>query len=428
MLTLDFQDLSIPLTCITGLSYSIQGQIVDRSNLSCKCLGIAPITVQVQISLSVGSCLDSDVFEYLAREVMQLRPAKSASPSSLMVGGQIILPQMLFMLSSTNLTYQSDRLGRLQEVGVSWTLAGSRVVKEENRNTELKEIGAELPSVILHCLGESVDCSQDICVAEFTLSGFRGHISLVLGDTYKKINRESWLVDVVNAEDSYIEIEGYGKWYIFKGSIDTELSWVSFDLTKFSKDWYKTQTKTFIDNNKKISLKDVFPSVEVSSKAVFNYMKYDDSPINMIYKLQDSLGYLIGLKGDNIYIYDPPKNIPTGQVTYDFVLDSDTLTTPISKVILRDGVAQYEAGTDEGETFAVQTECRITQDAAENVLRYAKFNQNMIILSIPLDRRISIGSIININTGEQIINCVVNEYDIDFLNNSITLELHYVRR
>lgn len=428
MLTFDFMDISIPLTCITGLSYDLQGNVVDHSNLSCRCLGINPLNVQVQITLSMSTCLDSDVFEYLARELSQTKPNKGSKPSRITVGGQIILPQMLFMLSSTNVSYSSDRLGRLQEVGVSWTLAGSRVVKEQNRNTELGSGDIELPRVILHCLGESIDCSQDINLAAFTLSGFRGRIDLVLGDTYKNINRESWLVDVVNEEDSYLEVENYGKFYIFKGSIDSDLNWITFELTKFNKSWYQNQTKTFISSGKLFTLKDVFPSVEVASKARFSYLKYDDSPINMLYKLQDSLGYLLGIKGDNIYLYDPPTQIPSGQVTYDYILDNDTLTTPISKVILRDGVNQFEAGEDGGETFFVQTECRIEKDSAENVLRYAKFNQNMIILNIPLDKRIAIGSIININTGQQVINTVVNEYDIDFLNNSITLELHYVKR
>ena len=428
MLTFDFMDISIPLTCITGLSYNLQGNIVDYSNLSCRCLGINPLTVQVQITLSMSTCLDSDVFEYLARELSQTKPSKGSKPSRITVGGQIILPQMLFMLSSTNVSYSSDRLGRLQEVGVSWTLAGSRVVKEQNRKTELGGENIELPRVILHCLGESINCSQDINVAAFQLSGYRGRIDLVLGDTYKNINRESWLVDVVNAEDSFFEIENYGKFYIFKGSMDSDLNWVTFELTKFSKSWYKNQTKTFIGSKKLYTLKDVFPDVEVKTKAKFSYLNYDDAPINMLYKMQDSLGYLIGLQGDNIYLYDPPVEIPIGQVTYNFILDGDTLTAPITKVILRDGVNQFEAGDETGETFFVNTECRVEESSAQNVLNYVKFNQNMIVLNLPLDRRISIGSIININTGQQIINCVVNEYDIDFLNNSISLELHYVKR
>lgn len=427
MLTLDFQDLSIPLTCITGFSYSLQGNIVDRSNLSCKCLGINPITIQIQITLSMASCVDSDVFEYLARELSQLRPVKGTAPSFITIGGQIIIPQMKFMLVSTNIAYQSDRLGRLQEMGINWTLAGSRVVKDENRNTELKGMETDLPKVTLHCLGESIDCSQDISIAAFNLSGFRGRLDLVLGDTYKNINRESWLVDVVNAEDSYIEIEGYGRWYIFRGSIDSDVNWMTFELTKFPKDWYRNQTQTFI-SEKPLTLKSVFPSVEVASKAVFTYMKYDDAPINMLYKLQDSLGYLLGLKRDKIFLYDPPLYIPQGQVTYDFVLDGDTVTTPISKVILRDGVSQFEAGDSTGETFFVNAECRVTSEASENVLRYANFNQNMITLTLPLDHRIALGSIVNVNTGERVIPCVVTEYDIDFLSNSMQLELHYVGR
>ena len=173
MLTFDFMDITIPLTCITGLSYSLQGNIVDYSNLSCRCLGINPITVQVQITLSLATCLDSDVFEYLARELSQTKPNKKSKPSMITIGGQVILPQMFFMLASTNVTYASDRNGRLQEVGVSWTLMGSRVIKEENRKTELGEGDVELPRVFLNCLGESIECSQDISIAAFQLSGYR---------------------------------------------------------------------------------------------------------------------------------------------------------------------------------------------------------------------------------------------------------------
>ena len=178
MLLFEFNNIQIPLTCITGLSYSKSGNIVDRSNLSCKCLGINPIQVQVQISLSMSTCIDNGVFEYLARELSQIRPIKGADPSYITVGGKIIIPQMKFMLTSANITYQSDRLGRLQEVNVNWTLSGSRVVKDENRNVELKGTDEDplLPNVKLHCKGKTVDCSQDISVADLHLSGFKGSI------------------------------------------------------------------------------------------------------------------------------------------------------------------------------------------------------------------------------------------------------------
>lgn len=430
MLTLDFQNIKIPLTCITGFSYSLQGNIVDYSNLSCKCIGINPVSVQIQMELSRSTCMDADTFKTLARELAQVRPSKTVDPSPLIISGSVIIPKMKFMLSSTNISYQSDRLGNLMQMDISWTLMGSRVFKDENRNTELRTNNSVImPKVTLHCLGKTLECAQDISICELRLSGFGGRINLLLADTYKDILRESWLTDVVSAEDSYFEIENYGKFYIFKGNMDSDVNWIGFELTKFSKDWYKNQTKTLISNdNKQFTLKDVFPSSNIKSKARFSYLKYDDSPVNMLYKMQDSLGYLIGLRGDNIYLYDPPIEIASGQVTYDFLMDNDTMTAPITKVIIRDGFGEYVAGYDSGETFFVNAECRVEESSAQNVLKYAKFNQNMITMTIPLDKRIAIGSIININNGQKIINTVVTEYDIDFLNNSITLELHYVNR
>ena len=99
------------------------------------------------------------------------------------------------------------------------------------------------------------------------------------------------------------------------------------------------------------------------------------------------------------------------------------------KCSIRDDRAEYIAGNDDGETYYVYTNASVTQDAANAVLKYVNFNQNMITLSIPYEPRIRIGSIININIGnDEILNCVCTEYDIDFLSNSMQIELHYVER
>ena len=148
-----------------------------------------------------------------------------------------------------------------------------------------------------------------------------------------------------------------------------------------------------------------------------------------MYSLQDSLGYLVGLRKDKIFLYDTPDIIAKGNVVYDFVLDEDTMTRPYTKVIIRDGYGEYKAGNDDGETFFVNALCRVTPDTAENVLKYVRFNQNMITLTIPLEKRINIGSIVCVNVGDnKILNCVCTEFDIDFLENSMQLELHYINR
>ena len=431
---LKFGKYEIPLSCITGLSYSKQGNIVDSSNLSCRCLGINNVQVQLQITISPSTCYDMDFIEF-ARTMSQVRPSKTEKPAKIYLGNDILLPQLEFMLISTNITYQSDRLGKLQEMQLSWTLSASRVVKEENRNTELLTNNELImPKVTLHCDGKSIECKQDISIANLHLSGFRGTIELFLADTYTEVDRDAWLAQVNNSKTSYFEIEHYGKFYILSSNIVYD-NWLSFDLTKFNKHWYKKQTKTFIadpNSHKVFTLKDIFSDcddIKVKSKAKVRYFKYDDTPYNVLKSLQDDLGYNIGLQGDDIILYDTPNKIGKGDITYDYVLDGDTLTTPITKCIIRDDRAEYIAGNDDGETYYVYTNASVTQDAANAVLKYVNFNQNMITLSIPYEPRIRIGSIINVNIGnDEIINCVCTEYDIDFLSNSMRIELHYVER
>ena len=431
---LKFGKYEIPLSCINGLSYSKQGNIVDSSNLSCRCLGINNVQVQLQIVISPSTCYDMDFIAF-ARDMSQVRPSKTEKPAKIYLGNDILLPQLEFMLISTNITYQSDRLGKLQEMQLSWTLSASRVVKEENRNTELLTNNELImPKVTLHCDGKSIECKQDISIANLRLSGFRGTIELFLADTYTEIDRDAWLNKVNNSKTSYFEIEHYGKFYILSSNIVYD-NWLSFDLTKFNKHWYKKQTKTFIadpSSPKVFTLKDIFSDcddIKVKSKAKVRYFKYDDTPYNVLKSLQDDLGYNIGLQGDDIILYDTPDKIGKGDITYDYVLDGDTLTTPITKCIIRDDRAEYIAGNDDGETYYVYTNASVTQDAANAVLKYVNFNQNMITLSIPYEPRIRIGSIINVNIGNDVIlHCVCTEYDIDFLSNSMQIELHYVER
>ena len=431
---LKFGKYEIPLSCISGLSYSKQGNIVDSSNLSCRCIGINNVQVQLQITISPSTCYDMDFIKF-AREMSQVRPSKTEKPAKIYLGNDILLPQLEFMLISTNITYQSDRLGKLQEMQLSWTLSASRVVKEENRNTELLTNNELImPKVTLCCDGKSIECKQDISIANLHLSGFRGTIEIFLADTYTEVDRDAWLAQVNNSKTSYFEIEHYGKFYILSSNIVYD-NWLSFDLTKFNKHWYKKQTKTFIadpSSPKVFTLKDIFSDcddIKVKSRAKVQYFKYDDTPYNVLKSLQDDLGYNIGLQGDDIILYDTPNKIGKGDITYDYVLDGDTLTTPITKCIIRDDRAEYIAGNDDGETYYVYTNASVTQEAANAVLKYVNFNQNMITLSIPYEPRIRIGSIINVNIGnDEILNCVCTEYDIDFLSNSMQIELHYVER
>lgn len=431
---LKFGKYEIPLSCITGLSYSKQGNIVESSNLRCRCLGINNVQVQLQIAINPSTCYDMDFIKF-ARDMSQVRPSKTEKPAKIYLGNDILLPQLEFMLISTNITYQSDRLGKLQEMQLSWTLSASRVVKEENRNTELLTNNELImPKVTLHCDGKSIECKQDISIANLRISGFRGTIELFLADTYTDVDRDAWLAQVNNSKTSYFEIEHYGKFYILSSNIVYD-NWLSFDLTKFNKHWYKKQTKTFVadpSSSKVFTLKDIFSDcddIKVKSKAKVKYFKYDDTPYNVLKSLQDDLGYNIGLQGDDIILYDTPDKIGKGDVTYDYILDGDTMTTPITKCIIRDDRAEYIAGSDDGETYYVYTNASVTQDAANAVLKYVNFSQNMITLSIPYEPRIRIGSIININVGnDEVLNCVCTEYDIDFLSNSMQIELHYVER
>lgn len=416
-----YSNISIPLSCIAGLSYSLLGNIIPLRNLSFKCTGINPIQVQVQIILNKSTCYEADFLE-LARQLGNIPPFFNEEPDNISIADNIILPQMQFMLSSVNSSFQSDRLGNLQEVQINWTFSGSRVIKDENRKLQLSlDSQSLIPKTTLTCKGKSVECANDISITEMKLSAFTGTVELLFADTYTEVDRDSWFVDVADNE-SYFEIDGYGKYYIVESTMID--NWITYKLSKFDVSWMQHVTKTYLEDD--YTLANVFPSADVTSKAAFKYFKMDDTPYNVLFKLQNILGFCIGLREDKIYLYDLPDKLPSATITYDYTLDNDLMTKPISKVIIRDGIIEYSAGDDKGETYYVDSICRLSSGTADRLLKYVEFNHNMIILTLPLDTRLNIGSLVNVYNGDKLFNCICTEYELSFLDNTMTLELHYL--
>ena len=417
-----YNEFNIPLSCVTGLSYSLSGNIVPVKDLSFKCTGINPIQVQLQLTLNASTCFGNNEFIKLARDLTAVHPTSARLSDYIAIGNDIIVPQMKFMLISVNNTFQSDRLGNLQEVQISWTFAGSRVVKDANRKTELVlENKSLIPKVTLTCKGKSIECANDINICNLQISAFKGTVELLFGDSYTEADRDSWFVDTISNE-AYFEIDGYGKYYI-EYSTKTD-NWITYTLTKFDVSWRQRVTKTYLESD--YTLKQVFPSANVSSKAAFKYFKMDDTPYNTLFALKDLLGFSIGLRNDTIYLYDLPESLPVGQVTYNYTLDDDLMTSPITKVIIRDGIVEYTAGDDKGETYYVDSICRLSNGTADKLLKSIKFQQNMITLTLPLDTKVNIGSLINVYDGNKTFNCVCTEFEISFLDNTMKLELHYL--
>lgn len=440
-----FNNIQIPLTCITGFSYTKSANVQEASNLRCRFLGYNPLNVQLQMSFSRATCyewLEGGEFTNVVQSIVAIKPEKASKPSQIVIDNDIILPQLEFMLSSTNATFISDRQGTLQQCDISWTLVATRVKKDENRINPLvgQDNTAILPKITLtvtdkskvdpntlNPISHTVECANDIAVSELMLSAEQGMISLLLGDTYTNVKRDAWLKTVQTSEDAYFTIEGYGKWYI-QSSNESAGNWLSFNIHKLPSRWFRRVTKTFISKDKTFKLSDAFPDAIVKSKATFSYLKYDETPYELLYELQQTLGYEIGWKGDELYLYDVPDAISDASVIYNYVADEDTMTRPISKVIIRDGLEEYEYGDDTGDTYSIEAMCKVNHLAAINVYKHVRFNQNMIIMTIPYEKRISIGCLVGANIGNQVINCICTAYDINFLDNTMKIELHYINK
>lgn len=425
MLSFDYGDLSIPLSCVSGLSYKKSAHVIDKSNMSCESRGFDVIQAQLQIAANRASCVDSP-FDDLVNRLSSLSPTTVGTPGGISVGGVALVPQMLFMISSVNYSAQSDKTGRIEELNVDVTFTGTRVVKEENRKTELATGNSgRFPSVEFHCDGKTISCSKDISISRLVLSDSFGSIELLLSDTYREISRTSWLKTPNDDSGSYFDIEGMGRYFVLSSSLQDEC-WLSFQVTKFPREFYRKRSQTYLERTR---VSDLFPGVISHTGAAFSYFKFDDTPFNVLNVLRDALGFLVSSRGSDVVFYDVPDRIESGEITFDYLCERDSMTTPITKAIIRDGVGEFVAGTDDGETYYAKSPCLLSEDGEETarrVLKYVNFLKNVIILPVPYDARIAQGSVVNVKTGNEILACVVTQFEVDFIENLMRLELHYV--
>lgn len=416
---LEFEDYKIPLVCVTGFSYNKSGNLVQRAARKYVCTGINNIQVQLQMSINV------QMYAELARELAFVHPHKTNPPSTLKVAGQTVLPQLQFLLTSTNVTYQSDRLGNLQSIELSWTLSGSRVVKNENREVVLyntKKDGIELlPRVTLHCKNKTLELKNNISICRLNLTGFNGELQVMLSDTYTSIDRQVWFIIPNQRDDVYFDVENYGKFYITSSHFDDNI--ISYKLTKFSKKWFKATSKTYQD----ATLKDIFPVVNKSNIQIYYYL-LNDTLYNSLYTLQDSLGFLIGVKGDSITVYDVPEKIKKGSVTYNYITNSDIVTMPISGLTLSTVSSIMTVGTDEQEVMSKACQCVPTdlEATTTQLLKYINFSKNVITMAVPYESKLYVGCLVNVRLKSETLPCICTNYEIDFMTGQMRLELHYL--
>lgn len=430
---LEFGALKLPLHCITGLSYAINGNIVERSNLSCSCRGMQPLELQLQATITESHALllNTDLYTMYS-EIEAFRPSKRP-PFNIIIDDSILLPFMKFALVAANYTVQSDRGGKLSQIDVAWTLIGTQVQKiEDSNNIASHDTGADIPKISIYCKGKQVLCEKDINISGVNLSPVAGNLELILSDSYTQIDDNSWMKTPTTAQDTRVDIEGFGSYYptnihFSDGNI------LNIELTKFNREWFKRITQTFFDTTAYDVLNFLGGKTKTNLALKFRNFKIDyfalnDTPFNTLSQFAECTGLLIAMRNDELILYEVPEKLVNADLTLNYYADTDIMSSPYTRVVCGDGVDSHTAGDDTGATYTMQLIYRTKENIAKRLLKYISFQENVITLTIPYTPKIQRGTILNLEYQGKEIVCACTEFSTDFLSNQMQLELHYITR
>lgn len=440
-------ELNIPLAIVSGISYTKTGNLIEthKNTFYCKGYGCQNIAVSFSLTPNVlplfyennaAMAPDSEgknawTFTDLVKYFINVKPNRLELPFHVYLADHCLCPELMFSITSCTQSLQSDLNGNVLQCDISMTLSGTACSKESSRAPEVSyDVTSELPVVTLTVNDKSVTFADDIHITEFQLTPTTAHLQVLLSTSFKTKSTNAWVYMPAQSENSFVEIKGFGKFYIQNAEWDGDL--LSLECSKFSKQSEELITKTFID----ASLNDVINTlnipIEISSKATalkaftLSHLFIRENSINALRILRDNLGFIVAATEDKFICYDLPTEFPANlsPIVLDAFINTDTVSAKTTRVVIRDGLHEYSHGTEEGQEILINSPICSTVDRSSQLLRLNRFLENTVEVTIPYDSRIKHHSIVQCEN----ITGIVTDYNIDFLQNIMTLGINYLQR
>lgn len=423
---LTFQTLEIPLVYVTGLSYAKTARLYtnDRGFSRFQGYSAPEISLRLVISPPVCSIAGDDYVDVLNKWIAA-KPDYQSEPTQVKLGSTLIYPSVLFRMTSINRTFSADHGGYASALELDIVLSGVACAKAESRLAPLNatpEDEIEFPSIEIACKGKTLKVGEAITVSTLLLRPSTAEIELLIGDDMALVKDSAWLNALVE-NLATVKVGNYGIWHIVSASL------VEGVLTMTASKWRKSPA--FIKTYQTSTVFNVLTDILGEDAGIINvlndvdyYLCLNLTPIEAVMELQASAGFLLDYKNDKISAVKVPSEI-TPKLDFALYLEEDLRTEPITGLIWMDGVNHRHVVGD-NPTMTVQSVYTSASDvSARNMLVYMQYMQNKITVTTAIDTRIRHHSAFNLMKGDTAIPVMVEDYEIDWLAGTMTLELHY---
>lgn len=422
---ISFQSFDIPLAYVTGLSYSKRARLATNARGFSRFRGFEAAEISLRLNINNAAALvsGSDPVADM-QKIFALEAVKDSEPTQVVVADHILYPSLMFRVSTITKTVQADHAGRPIVMEADITLSGVECAKGETDRHSLAfttEDQIELPDVTIECKGKSYQVGKDSTVSVLTLRPDSADIEVILGNDSAVVNDDPWLLSLAENKAS-VKIGDYGRFWIVSANL------VEGILSLTGSRWpaQEAETQTFMDTDLSSILKYLVPSAKVMKSGKIDYYLRRGTPLQAVMELQQSAGFLVDYSHDWI-TFAPVPDLITPSVDFSLYIDNDIATEKITGLRWDDGMNEF---TVDGAAMVSVHSCFRSDSSkhAVSCLDYARYMQNWIQVTVPYDSRIRHHSAVTVIKGAKYINCMVENYEIDFAGGQMTLDLHYVAR
>ncbi len=431
---LSWADVQIPLCFVTGLSYSKRAKIVERSGGYASARGFEAAEMSVQVQVTRAACMAFGLnFDEQVAQMRSLVADVNNPSGGVTLGGYPLYPELQFALTNVNTTFTADSADGISVYARDLVLSGVACTKEvcRNRALEFDPVGT-IPVVALRCDGKKLILQDGNQISGLVTSPNECQVECVIGEDTQTASRQGFVEDLIE-KGGTIEIElpsGTTVFNIISASLNGNI--LSLEGSVLPEGSAQAVTMTFRDRDiseiidallKKCGSQN--HSVKVSGK--IDYFRMTGTPMAALEALQDSAGFVVDIQGNRITVAWLPQTIE-GQKAIDGDIIDDETNERISKIIWKDGLHEFEAGSGNGEYVEINS-CFATSERlfCDKVLERRKYDGTYIAIEGVIDREIGHHSQIFIEKDGKRLNCLVDFYQCDWVNNIARYECRYLR-
>ena len=123
---------------------------------------------------------------------------------------------------------------------------------------------------------------------------------------------------------------------------------------------------------------------------------------------------------------DVPSSLSSDVELMYLEMTQDAGTEKLSGCYWYDGIDKHLTGNLDNTAITIRSAFRSTQNYSKRCLDYARYAKNVI--SIQSDILISLDShsVVYVRSNNEIIYCMAEWIEFDWLNNTMSVELHYI--